>query len=117
LVFGNSGDMPFTGYFNGNGQNTFGLHRESTGLVYYRNTNTTGIADASFIFGNPGDQVFTGKWSTTQTTDTVGLYRPSNGTFYLRYSNSQGNADESFRYGDSTMNAVAGSFGFPSVSR
>ncbi|HLE39501.1 MAG TPA: NHL repeat-containing protein, partial [Acidimicrobiia bacterium] len=38
--FGNPGDKPFVGDFNGDGTETVGLHRESTGLVYFRNTHT-----------------------------------------------------------------------------
>jgi len=94
-VFGNPGDKPFMGDFNGNGQDTPGLHRESTGLVYYRNTNTQGNADNQFIFGDPGDRFVAGDW-TGDGIDTPGLFRPANITFFLRHENSQGNADESF---------------------
>jgi hypothetical protein len=59
-VFGNPGGQPFAGDFNGNGQDTPGLHRATTGLVYYRNTNAQGIADRSFIYGDPGDRFVAG---------------------------------------------------------
>ncbi len=98
FVFGNFGDKPFIGDFNGNGQDTVGLHRESTGLVYYRNTNTQGNADNQFIFGDPGDRLIAGDWNSNGT-DSPGLFRPSNTTVYLRYENSQGNADESHMAG------------------
>ena len=52
-VFGNPGDQPFVGDFNGNGQDTPGLHRATTGLVYYRNTNTQGIADNQLHLRRP----------------------------------------------------------------
>jgi hypothetical protein len=97
-VFGNPGDKPFVGDFNGNGQDTVGLHRESTGLVYYRNTHTQGNADNQFIFGNPGDKIFAGDWNG-DGVDTVGIYRPSNGTVYLRFTNTQGNADHTLSVG------------------
>jgi hypothetical protein len=89
------------------------LHRETTGFVYYRNTLTTGNADNTFFYGDPGDQIIAGDWAQKPPngTDTVGIFRPSNGFFYLRFTNSQGNADVSFRYGDSRMAAVAGYFG------
>jgi len=51
--FGNAGDNPFVADFDQSGTDTVGLHRESTGLVYYRNSLTTGIADNEFFFGNP----------------------------------------------------------------
>jgi len=90
--FGNPGDKPFVGDFNGDGIDTLGLHRESSGLVYFRNSHSQGFADFSFIYGNPGDRIIAGDW-IGQGFDTVGIYRPSNLTFYLRYSNTTGNAD------------------------
>lgn len=90
--FGNPGDKPFVGDFNGDGVDTIGLHRESTGLVYFRNSNSTGIAHFQFIFGDPGDKLVAGDWNG-DGIDTVGVYRPSNGMIYIRNSNTQGVAD------------------------
>ena len=90
--FGNPGDKPFVGDFDGDGIDTIGLHRESTGLVYYRNSSTTGVADNEFMFGDPGDRVFAGDW-TGNGIDSPGVYRPSNGFIYLKHSNSTGPAD------------------------
>ena len=111
--FGNPGDKPFVGDFDRDGVGTIGLHRESTGLVYFRNSHTQGNADSQFIFGNPGDQIIAGEWAQKDDfgPDTVGIFRPSNGTFYLRFSNTQGNADAQFPYGNSNMLPVAGDFG------
>jgi hypothetical protein len=53
-VFGNPGDKPFVGDFNGNGTDTVGLHRETTGFVYFRNTHTQGNADDQFQWGQSG---------------------------------------------------------------
>jgi hypothetical protein len=94
-VFGNPGDKPFVGDFNGNGEETVGLHRESTGLVYYRNTHTTGNADNQFLFGDPGDRLVAGDW-TGDGVFTPALFRPSNTTMFFRYTNTQGNADSQF---------------------
>ncbi|MEX2322675.1 MAG: M15 family metallopeptidase [Acidimicrobiia bacterium] len=111
-VFGNPGDKPFTGDFNGNGQDTVGLHRESTGFVYFRNTHTQGNADNQFFFGNPGDRFVAGDWNG-DGKDTPGVYRPSARTLYLRYTNSQGNANEAIRWGDSSWLPVSGRFRLP----
>ncbi len=94
-VFGNPGDKPFVGDFDGDGVETVGLHRESTGLVYFRNTHTQGNADAQFIFGDPGDKIIAGDWNDNGTF-SPGLFRPSNTTMYFRYTNTQGNADNLF---------------------
>ncbi len=110
FVFGDTGDKPFVGDFNGNGQDTVGLHRESNGLVYYRNTNTTGNADNQFIFGDPGDRFVAGDW-VGDGVDSPGLFRPPDATVYLRYENTQGSADESWKVGEAAWLPVAGNFG------
>lgn len=111
--FGDFGDKPFTGDLDNDGIDEIGLHRESNGFVYYRNTPTAGIADRAFFYGNPGDEILAGNWGTSGEfgPDTVGLSRPTAGKFFLRYSNSQGNADAAFYYGNETTTAVAGNFG------
>jgi len=53
FLFGNTGDKPFVGDFDGDGTDTIGLHRGSTGFVYFRNTNTSGNAHDQFFFGDP----------------------------------------------------------------
>ncbi len=92
FLFGNPGDRPFVGDFDGDGIDTVGLHRESTGLVYFRNSLTTGIADSQFIYGDPGDMIAAGDWDG-DGDDTVAVYRPSNGLLYVKLANTQGNAD------------------------
>jgi hypothetical protein len=111
FMFGNPGDKPFVGDFDGDGIDEVGLHRESTGLVYFRNTLTTGIADNQFFFGNPGDRLIAGDWGTVDGTDTPGLFRPSNSTLYFRHSNTQGNADSQFTWGLPHWLPVSGEFG------
>jgi hypothetical protein len=108
FVFGNPGDKPFVGDFNGNGEETVGLHRESTGLVYYRNTHATGNADNQFIFGDPGDRLIAGDW-TGDGIFTPALFRPSNTTMYFKYTNAPGNADSQWPAGQSAWDPVSGS--------
>ncbi|MCI0543040.1 MAG: M23 family metallopeptidase, partial [Actinobacteria bacterium] len=101
FLFGDVGDKPFVGDFDGDDIDTIGLHRESTGLVYFRNSNTTGIADSQFIYGNPGDKIVAGDWDG-DGDDTVAVYRPSNGWFYLKLENTVGNADVVLSVGQRT---------------
>ena len=110
--FGNPGDKPFVGDFNGDGTSTVGLHRESTGFVYFRNSNTQGNAEVAFFFGDPGDRLIASDWSY-DGMDSPAVYRPSDRTFYLRYMNTQGNADEEFTWGQSRWLPVTGYFGPP----
>ena len=109
--FGKPGDKPFVADFDNDGIDEIGLHRESTGMVYYRLTHTQGPADHSFVYGNPGDTMLAGRWHDDATADTVGLFRPGDGSFHLSYSNQPGVADESFIYGNATTKPVAGAFG------
>ena len=111
--FGNPGDKPFVGDFNNDGIDTVGLHRETTGLVYFRQTNTQGNADSQFIFGDPGDKMVAAEWAKRGAPgpESVGLFRPSNCTNYLRYTNTQGVANETIAYGLQTGLPVAGDFG------
>jgi hypothetical protein len=90
--FGNPGDRPFSGDFDGDGIDTVGLYRQSTGFVYFRNSLTTGIASLSFFYGDPGDQILAGDWDG-DGDDTVAVYRPSNDRLYVNLENSNGYAD------------------------
>jgi hypothetical protein len=108
--FGNPGDKPFAGDFDGNGIDTVGLHRETTGLVYFRNTHTQGIADNDYLFGDPGDRLVAGDW-TGVGFSTPALFRPTGAHFFFRHTNTQGIADSEFPLGDPVMLPVAGSFG------
>jgi hypothetical protein len=109
-VFGNPGDKPFVGDFDGNGTETVGLHRESTGLVYFRNSHTQGNADNQFIFGDPGDRLVAGDW-TGDSIFSPALFRPSTTTMYFRYTNTQGVADAEWVAGSSSWLPVSGKMG------
>ncbi len=106
-LFGDPGDKPFVGDFDGDGVETVGLHRESTGLVYFRNSHTQGIADSQFIFGDPGDRFIAGDWNADGRFSPA-MFRPSNVTVYQRFTNTQGVADAEFLFGDPSWLPVAG---------
>lgn len=110
-LFGNPADIPFVGDFDGDGTDTFGMRRLSTGRVYLNNRHASGNADSTFIFGDPGDVVISGNWDGGSPGDTVGLYRPSNTTFYLKNSNASGPADLSRFYGARGYVPATGNFG------
>ena len=107
--FGNPGDVPFTGDFNGDGNDTIGLHRPSSGLVYYRNSHTQGVADGEFLFGNPGDRFVTNDWNH-DGMDSPAVFRPGSTTHYFRFTNSQGAADAQYLWGHPTWYPVTGTF-------
>ncbi len=109
--FGDLGDKPVVGDWDGDGVDEIGLHRESTGLFYWRNTLTTGIADGSIIFGDPGDRFVAGDWGTVDGRDTPGLFRPSAERFFFRHTLTQGNADSEVDFGETPWRPVSGEFG------
>lgn len=76
------------------------MHRESTGLGYFRNSNSLGVADSQFIFGNPGDMLVAGDWNG-DGRDTVAVYRRSR-RFYVSLTNTAGNADVTLLVGTMT---------------
>ncbi|MBT8201844.1 MAG: CHRD domain-containing protein [Acidimicrobiia bacterium] len=98
FYFGVPGDIPFLGDWDGDGIKTPGLYRPSDGYAYLRNSNDTGIADASFYMGQAGDIPIVGDWDG-DGTDTFGVYRPRQGKAYLRNSNSTGQTDVEYFFG------------------
>ena len=91
----------------GDGIDTIGLHRESTGIVYFRQTNTTGVVDAEFYCGNPDDRFVAGDWGVVDET-TRRLCSDFRTPLSLRHSNTQGIGDESFAFGVGTNLPVGG---------
>ena len=111
FIFGNPGDKPVVGDWDGDGIDEVGLHRESTGLFYWRNTLDTGIADGTIFFGDPGDRFVAGDWGIVDNKDTPAVFRPSDTTFYFRHTLTQGVADSQFVFGQPGWLPVAGNFG------
>ena len=89
---------------------TLGLHRESTGFVYFRQSNTQGTADAEFFSGDPGDRLVSGDWGMIDGVDSPAIFRPASSTFYFPHTNTQGNADSQISWGSPTWSPVAGDF-------
>jgi len=107
FYYGNPKDTPYAGDWDGDGTDTMGLYRESTGFLFLRNTNDQGIADVEIYYGNPNDLPISGDWNG-DGTDTVGIYRPSESTFYLRNSNTQGVGDIAIAFGNPSDVPIAG---------
>jgi hypothetical protein len=99
-----STDNSVTYNLNG-GPDTTGVFRPSNGLLYLKNTNTTGFADVAINYGLGGDYPVVGDWDGNDTT-TIGVYR--NGFFYLRNSNTLGFADLVFPFGQPGDQPIAG---------
>ena len=107
FYFGNPKDIPFVGDWDGDGDETVGLYRRSTGFLFLRNSNTQGVADIDIYYGDPGDLPIAGDWNG-DGTDTLGIFRPSDARFYLRNSNTQGIADVVADFGNAGDVPLAG---------
>ncbi len=96
-----------TATFNssGAGGDTTGVFRPGNGLLYLKNTNTTGFADVAINYGTAGDYPVAGDWDGNGTA-TIGIYR--NGSFYLRNSNTIGFADLVISFGQPGDQPVVG---------
>jgi hypothetical protein len=82
LFGGDASDAPVVGDWDGDGIDTIGIYRRSTGVFFLSNSNTAPTVAYTFVFGNPNDTPFAGKWSPGATHDGVGVYRNSNGILY-----------------------------------
>ena len=103
LVYGDRGDIPLTGDWNGDGTDTIGVQRGPFFLL--RNSNTNGVADIGFQYGDDGDAAVVGDWNG-DGTDTIGIVRGN--VWYLRNSNTSGTADLVVTYGDPGDRHVVG---------
>ncbi|MFB6894556.1 DUF1906 domain-containing protein [Kitasatospora sp. NPDC056327] len=82
--FGNLGDVPLTGDWNGDSKDTFGVYRPSTQSFYLTNDQT--LVAVSQRLGAAGDRPVVGDWDGNGT-DTIGFFRPSDARFYLTNDN------------------------------
>jgi Tol biopolymer transport system component len=98
--FGQAGDLPVVGDWNGDGIDTVGVFRPSTGqwrLTNSANTNNSSPpADLLFNFGSAGDAPVAGDWDG-DGRDSIGTFNA--GSWALRNSNSAGAADITVLFG------------------
>ncbi|MDH3607243.1 MAG: DUF4038 domain-containing protein [Acidimicrobiia bacterium] len=112
--YGNPGDTPLFGDWDGDGVSTPGMYRPSNGFAYLTNTlpdnGSAVVADPglSFFYGIPGDRVFFGDWDG-DGKDSLGIQR--NGKLFLRNSNSTGIADLEFWFGQPDDQVFGGNSG------
>jgi hypothetical protein len=106
--FGDPGDIPFVGDWDGDGVDTVALRRPSDGFVYMTDSHRSGNAEVSYFYGDRGDLPFAGDWDG-DGIDSVGLHRPATASSFLRNAHSTGVADLTLRQGSGTP--LAGDFG------
>jgi predicted outer membrane repeat protein len=101
-------NLPFTGgevYTINKGPDTTGVFRPSNGVIFLKNTNTSGFADVALNYGLAGDYPVVGDWDGDGDV-TIGVYR--NGRFLLRNSNTVGFAEINFLFGSPGDQPIAG---------
>jgi glucose/arabinose dehydrogenase len=84
---------------------TTGVFRPSNGVIFLKNSNTSGFADIALNYGLAGDYPVVGDWDGNGTV-TIGVYR--NGRFLLRNSNTVGFAEINFLFGQAGDQPIAG---------
>ncbi len=107
--FGDYGDVPFVGDFDGDGEDEVAVHRPSSGQVFLTWDLEAGPADAVFSFGERADVLLAGDWDG-DGVDTLAAYRESEGNWYIRSVNGPGPADHivHFHAHDSTSLPIVG---------
>ena len=103
FVYGNPGDTPIIGDWDGNGTVTPGVVRNGT--WYLRNSNTAGVADISFIYGNPGDIPVVGDWDSSKST-TPGVVRSAR-VVHPQFQHLRAWPTADFTYGNATDKPLA----------
>ncbi|MHA6759595.1 DNRLRE domain-containing protein [Streptacidiphilus sp. PAMC 29251] len=106
-VFGQSGDIPLTGDWNGDGIDTIGIYRPSTRQFILSNSSTNPAQDITVAFGNSGDIPIVGDWNG-DGIDTIGVFRPSTRHFYLSDSNTSPAVDHAVWFGTTGDQPIIG---------
>jgi hypothetical protein len=116
FYYGQAGDIPVVGDWDGNGTTTIGVFRPSTQEWILRNENSGGPNDIpTFSYGAADDLPVPGDWDGNGTV-TVGVFRPANAPWggpnpewLLRNSNTPGPVDiTTFTYGAPGDTGVVG---------
>ncbi len=103
--FGQPGDIPVMGDWNGDGTHTVGVVRGNRWIL--RNTNDAGPADLNFEFGDPGDLPVVGDWNGDGRTG-IGMRMATRNRWRLRNTADPGPPNIAFRFGRASDTPVAG---------
>ena len=93
--YGDRGDIPIVGDWDGDGIDTPGIVRGN--WWFLRNSNTSGVGEIGFQYGDVGDIPVVGDWDGNGT-DTPGIMRGN--YWFLRNANTSGPGEIGFQYGD-----------------
>jgi surface antigen len=106
--YGDSGDKVLVGDWDGNGTDTVGVRRGDT--AYLRNSNTSGVANATKTMGLSTDRMLVGDWDG-DGYDTLGVQRGNWFALSNRHIGVSGApVDVSFYYGSSNDVGLVGNW-------
>jgi len=111
--FGNKGDTPLWGDWDGDGTPSIGVYRPSNRTFYLANNNNTAVA-IQVTIGNAGDLPAAGDFNG-DGTDSIALFRPSTGTWYI--TNNDHSVAQSLRYGSNGDRPIVGDWTGQGVSK
>src|SRR5215212_1091428 len=117
FIFGQVGDTPIAGDWDGNGIDGVGLFRTGNSNFILSNGFQGTIDIKPFIFGSLGSRAIAGDWDG-DGIDTIGVFSPNTGVMALNNVNSTGNGvgDIVFNFGQSGDIPLAGDWdGKPSL--
>ncbi|MDY5153535.1 Gamma-glutamyl cyclotransferase, AIG2-like [Actinobaculum suis] len=77
----------------------------ATNQYFFKNSLTSGVADFSIYYGNPGDTVLVGDWNG-DGRDTLAVRRANQ--YYVKNSLASGIADHEFTYGNPNDSVLVG---------
>jgi len=95
FAYGQAGDQPVAGDWNGDGVSTMGVYRDNVFNLWDANTSTLSAPNYVFSLGVAGWIPFVGDWNGDGKSG-VGVFNPGNGLIYLKNDLSTG-------FGDYTM--------------
>ncbi len=97
FTFGQAGDIPIMGDWNGDGTWTVGVVRNGRRWLL-RNENTAGPANLDFEFGEPGDIPIAGDWNGDGVFG-IGVRKANTNKWEVRQTPSAGAPDRAFAFG------------------
>lgn len=102
FTYGNRGDVPVVGDWDGDGSQTFGVFRAG---MWYLSNKLGGVADVARSYGLAGDRPIVGDWNG-DGIQTIGVQRGTQ--FLLSDSNTSPRATYAFSYGNPGDTPVVG---------
>ena len=105
FTFGQAGEIPVMGDWNGDGTHTVGVVRGNRWLL--RDENTAGAPDYDFVFGQPGDTPLVGDWNGNGVFG-IGVREADSRRWRLRETPTAGEPQRAFWFGRKTDTPITG---------